>query len=276
MAPQPAVVDRFTDFVAIHRCHDMPGEWDVICHYGKNTQDHIGNKRFKVCIETHLKTYAGAESRTARSTIINDIIVEIRERSKQAGFVRYDAGRNLWYEVGDKIARDKVGQALRDLLRTTRNEAKRNKASDIEGSNKNHPLVFGKIDWLPFKEATQMAQLFMRNDVMPQQSGEESCQLKGTKAYQHATLKRESSEKRRNADSQFVQRVRSSDNGSCSPLGESARNQKRPKTNAFSTMYDGSELGTYPLVESGIGSIHADTTIDTADTLAEWFENDMR
>ena len=130
----------------------QPSNWDVICHNAKEYQDHseycarptaasfsllfimlirsvvstgippspfatVGNKRFKICIENHLGGYTKAPSRIAKSVIITNIVNSIRDSSTQpcGGFVRFDTSCGLWYEVGDKIARDKVGQALRNV-----------------------------------------------------------------------------------------------------------------------------------------------------------------
>jgi hypothetical protein len=56
-------------------------------------------------------------------------VSSIRESSAQegGGFVRFDASHCLWYEVGDKVARDKVGQALRDYIRANTKEVREKK-----------------------------------------------------------------------------------------------------------------------------------------------------
>eukprot|EP00980_Cylindrotheca_fusiformis_P017274 scaffold5345_cov86-Cylindrotheca_fusiformis.AAC.4 len=121
-----------------------PGNWDVICHNWKSNKSHskfidrlfighqgvqiiyltpsskVGNKRFKVCIGNNLRSFMKANSRSVKSAVITDIVTSIRDSSDTingVGFVRFDSSLNLWYEVGDKVARDKVGQALRDTLR---------------------------------------------------------------------------------------------------------------------------------------------------------------
>eukprot|EP00980_Cylindrotheca_fusiformis_P002526 scaffold593_cov126-Cylindrotheca_fusiformis.AAC.8 len=95
-----------------------PGNWDVICHKGKFNKDHIGNMRFKICIVNHLRSYTKASTRSGRSAVITDIVASIRDSSDRGGgFVRFSPSLSQWYEVGDKVARDKVGQALRDILR---------------------------------------------------------------------------------------------------------------------------------------------------------------
>ncbi|CAJ1959204.1 unnamed protein product [Cylindrotheca closterium] len=99
----------------------VPGKWDVICHSGKESQQHIGNRRFSLCIQNHLKSYAGSNSRPARSAIITNVVASIRDVS-EGGFVRLDLASGRWYEVGDKMARDKVGQALRDAMNSDTQE----------------------------------------------------------------------------------------------------------------------------------------------------------
>ena len=60
--------------------------------------------------------YKNAQSRVKKSIVISDIVASIRESSTTGGgFVRYDLRIERWYEVGDKVARDKVGQCLRAL-----------------------------------------------------------------------------------------------------------------------------------------------------------------
>jgi hypothetical protein len=66
-----------------------------------------------------LRSYSKAATRSAKSAVISDIVSSIRASSTQegGGFVRFNASHCRWYEVGDKVARDKVGQALRDCIR---------------------------------------------------------------------------------------------------------------------------------------------------------------
>lgn len=87
----------------------------------------VGNKRFKISVENHLNSYIKAPTRTAKSAIITNLVSSIRESSTTigGGFVRYDESTGRWYEVGEKIARDKVGQALRDAARQRRIKEKK-------------------------------------------------------------------------------------------------------------------------------------------------------
>lgn len=93
----------------------IPREWDVICNSSsKETQEHIGNRRFNLCVENYVETYKNAKSRVEKSAVISDIVGSIRDSSTTGvGFVRFDMKMERWYEVADKIARDKVGKRLR-------------------------------------------------------------------------------------------------------------------------------------------------------------------
>lgn len=57
-------------------------------------------------------------SRRAKSALISNIVDCIRDSSAQdgGGFVRWDRSLKRWYQVGDRVARDKVGNSLRLLI----------------------------------------------------------------------------------------------------------------------------------------------------------------
>jgi hypothetical protein len=129
-----------------------PGNQDIICHIAGDTRARckpiiasllasslrrsrylifncccyrflrtVDNKRFKKhCIEGYLGTYLMANSRSTKSAVITDIVSAIRASSKHAGdvgFVRFDPFLKRWYEVADRVARDKVGHSLRDATK---------------------------------------------------------------------------------------------------------------------------------------------------------------
>ncbi|CAJ1926465.1 unnamed protein product [Cylindrotheca closterium] len=121
----------------------QPSNWDVICHNSKEYQDHIGNKRFKICVENHLSSYMKAPSRIAKSVVITNLVNSIRDSATEqggGGFVRFDNSCGLWYEVGEKIARDKVGQALREAARL---QDEKQKSRTIDLSSSSHPSLVG-------------------------------------------------------------------------------------------------------------------------------------
>lgn len=95
-----------------------PGNWDIICQGGKDSYEHIGNRRFRVCIDNNLETYSRANSKHERSMVVTGIVDAIRECrvDGRGGFIRKDAVSGRWYEVGDKISREKVGAPVSKIL----------------------------------------------------------------------------------------------------------------------------------------------------------------
>jgi hypothetical protein len=91
-----------------------PGPYDVICSRGEKAKTHQGNLFFRSIIGQWTIKYVKAEGKLGKSLIVSEIIDTVRRKSPDGGFVKQDGGK--WYEVGDKTAREKVGQSLRDIL----------------------------------------------------------------------------------------------------------------------------------------------------------------
>jgi hypothetical protein len=72
-----------------------------------------------VCIDNNLNTYTNAKTKHEKSMVVTVAVDAVTESSTQerGGFVRKDLVSGRWYEVGDKIAREKVGHALRDAIK---------------------------------------------------------------------------------------------------------------------------------------------------------------
>ena len=69
--------------------HFMPGKWDVICQRGKECYDHVGNRRFRMIIDSHLETYMENISRRQKTKIVTTIVKNIRAAAGSGGgFVR--------------------------------------------------------------------------------------------------------------------------------------------------------------------------------------------
>jgi len=96
----------------------QPGAFDVICSRGKKAFQHAGNRNFRNIIERHMEEYAKASTKFEKSIIVTQIVDQVRQASPSGGFIRRDNGR--WYEVGDAVAREKVGQRYVCARRTFR------------------------------------------------------------------------------------------------------------------------------------------------------------
>lgn len=84
-----------------------PTDFDVICARGKAAKNHIGNRRFRHKIEESTPAYASADSRLFKSMVVTRVVDWVRAASPTGGFVKEING--IWYEVGDHLAREKVG-----------------------------------------------------------------------------------------------------------------------------------------------------------------------
>lgn len=93
-----------------------PSPYDVICGRGKIAFNHAGNHRFRVTIDIYLQRYSKAKTKLEKSIIVMSIVDIFRQNSPTGGFVKRDTSTGRWFEVGDAVAREKVGQALREAL----------------------------------------------------------------------------------------------------------------------------------------------------------------
>ena len=92
-----------------------PGDYDVICARGKENYNHVGNRRFRLTIEMNIGKYLKAATKLDKSLLVIQIVDTVRGGSNGGGFVKRDEdGR--WIEIGDQLAREKVGHALRDAI----------------------------------------------------------------------------------------------------------------------------------------------------------------
>mmetsp|Transcript_17573 Transcript_17573/g.29807 ORF Transcript_17573/g.29807 Transcript_17573/m.29807 type:complete len:234 (-) Transcript_17573:128-829(-) len=105
-----------------------PAPSDVICGRGKLCAEHPGNREFRRIVESHLDSYAKADSKLEKSLLVSAIVNMVRGRSQNGGFLKRNSKSGAYEIVSDRIAREKVGQMLRDALHTqykSSTEAKR-------------------------------------------------------------------------------------------------------------------------------------------------------
>ena len=102
----------------------VPGPSHVICAKGKQAKQHPANRFLKSLVQAHLVEYSECPSKLERSFLVSKMIKMIRQ---QGGFVRNIDG--TWCDVGDRNAREKIGQAFRDSLHTKYKSSTKAKAS---------------------------------------------------------------------------------------------------------------------------------------------------
>lgn len=94
----------------------QPDNWSVICGRGKEVFSHIGNKRLRILVDANLNKYSSTKSKMQKTLIVSSIVDAVRSASKIGGFVKQDPNTKIWEEVGDDVAREKVGQLLRESM----------------------------------------------------------------------------------------------------------------------------------------------------------------
>jgi len=86
---------------------------DVLCMRGKVAFEH--NNFFREMVGDHIEKYNNAGTKIQKSLVVSAIVDAIRDGSPAGGgFVRCIGG--VYYELGDSVAREKVGGTFRDML----------------------------------------------------------------------------------------------------------------------------------------------------------------
>jgi hypothetical protein len=148
-----------------------PGEYDVVCGRGKGAYNRSGNMHMRVIVQGHIEEYLSARTKLDKSLALNNIIEEIRAQNDgNAKFVKQQKG-GAWFEIGDELAREKVGHAIREAIHA-KEEAPRKiecqpvfkaKQTDLlsaqralfeimKESNRNEQNAFGKTTTVEFSE----------------------------------------------------------------------------------------------------------------------------
>jgi hypothetical protein len=80
------------------------GENDVYVGRSNLYRFHAGNKRFNDIVHANLERYYKSTNRKEKSTIIYEIVDQVRLSSPDGGFVKRSKETGRWYEVGDVVA----------------------------------------------------------------------------------------------------------------------------------------------------------------------------
>lgn len=94
-----------------------------------------------------------------KSVIVIGILDAIRESSNGGGFVKQDTKSQRWFEVGDRAAREKIGQHFRAAL-SEKSTKRRRKLKNVKSANKSKSCMgYTNRQQLPQK-------LFEKNEFM--------------------------------------------------------------------------------------------------------------
>jgi hypothetical protein len=117
---------------------DEIGEFDVCLGRGPNRYSHEGNKHFHDLKQQMQPQYLEApkEGKIGISQSLVDAIHAIGGR-----FLKYDEAKSMWYEVLNRVAREKAAQALRETF--TKEERQKKRLKYKKAANKIHHDAFG-------------------------------------------------------------------------------------------------------------------------------------
>lgn len=115
-----------------------PGRFDVICARGSAAANHVGNLRFREIIRQKLSHYNTAKTKLEKSLLVTSIVDAVRDYTPDGGFIKQD-NNGQWYDVGDALAREKIGQCIRDQLHSkykSSTKAKKQRRKELEKKKK--------------------------------------------------------------------------------------------------------------------------------------------
>ena len=97
---------------------DHPGSNDVMCGRGGGTNNHLGNIRFRQLVNGHKLRYLAA-TKSEKPMVSREVVMIWRNLTPPGRFLAQQKtntnGKTVsWYDVGDKKAREKASQCLRE------------------------------------------------------------------------------------------------------------------------------------------------------------------
>ncbi|GAX12184.1 hypothetical protein FisN_1Hh110 [Fistulifera solaris] len=92
---------------------DEVHDHDVLFGRGGGTNHHLGNKRYRKMVEDRKIDYVNSK-RLDKPLVALDIIRIWRNQDPPGRFLKFDEKTKKWNDVGDKKAREKTSQALRE------------------------------------------------------------------------------------------------------------------------------------------------------------------
>lgn len=86
---------------------------DILMGYRKSSFENNGNRRFRAIILRNFKRYSMAPSKLSKTRMVNDIFKSISYESSPGRFLKFNEKSDLWEQVSENIAKERVSQSLR-------------------------------------------------------------------------------------------------------------------------------------------------------------------
>ena len=128
----------------------QPGTYDVVCGRGKGSYNRPGNKRFRSLVATFIPNYMKARSKMDKSIVLNEIIDKVRsftnpDTGSVAQFVKYTKNSG-WVVIGDELAREKVGHAIREAIAAQENSSNNESTTSCTSASPTNELQATSLD----------------------------------------------------------------------------------------------------------------------------------
>ena len=92
---------------------ENPGDNDFMCGRGAGATHHKGNIQYRRMVEDREVEYVNSTKRNKR-LIVSEIVRAWRAKHPPGRFLKQNEITNIWTDVGDKEARKKISQKLRE------------------------------------------------------------------------------------------------------------------------------------------------------------------
>jgi hypothetical protein len=183
--------DSFNSFPDCDSAISKPGEHDVLLGRGGGTNNHIGNIHFRKLVNEHKMRYL-ASPKVDKPKVAREVVHIWRKMNPPGRFLaRKDEGKkgpssakdadNIWYEVGDKKAREKASQCLRERTADVIPYIKQLREHQDAMTEQGVSMVSHQLQMQQQQENTQLSQGF--NDCMANASLPGSNQVSPVNAY---------------------------------------------------------------------------------------------
>jgi hypothetical protein len=135
LSPDVATSEKITESASVDaasRRIDRPGPFDVICGRGRPYQEHQGNKRLHAIAAVHKPQYLVSKRRYKKG-IAEMIVNSIKNDETEPGrFLKRidDENNEVWEDVSDEVAREKVSHVLRFKCKSTDSPSEASSESD--------------------------------------------------------------------------------------------------------------------------------------------------
>jgi len=95
----------------------VPSDQHILCGRGHLFGRHPANQKFNAIIRHYVRNYKESTSRHEKTEIFRTVLAETYDSG--LSFMKLDNTTQQWYRLANIEAREKIGHALRDKLRTS-------------------------------------------------------------------------------------------------------------------------------------------------------------